>query len=177
METTFIRLAGAATQDYLRKSLEVESVRGYFEGSRFRKSVYMVVGLKIAKGAKVSTGSARSKEAVAKLMADGTGAGILVKLGPEAQMKVGRDESLDWRDENSFVFAYRLRKITCKKGKLLGDEAFNKGAFLDAEKKAGEGETELYYLIDEADTDVGPDPSSLRSTVADEDDVVIHPVT
>ncbi|KAH7410616.1 hypothetical protein BKA64DRAFT_661347 [Cadophora sp. MPI-SDFR-AT-0126] len=176
VETTFIKPSGAATQDYLRKSLESEGVRGYLEGSRFRKSVFIIVGLKIAKGAKVHTGSARSKDGVANLMVDGTGAGLPVKVGPEVEAKVGMDESMEWKDEKSFVFAYRLRKVTCKKGKLAEDTAFNKGAFLDGEKKAREEETELHYLIEDEDTDEAPDGMSLKTTVADEDDVVIHPI-
>lgn len=176
VDTTFIKPAGAATQDYLRKSLESEGVRGYFEGSRFKKSCFMIVGLKIAKGAKVHTGSARNKDGMAKLMVDGTGAGLPVKVGPEVEAKVGMDESMEWKDEKSFVFAYRLRKVTCKKGKPAEDTAFNKGAFLDGEKKAREEETELHYLIEDEDTDVVPDGMGLKSTVADEDDVVIHPI-
>jgi hypothetical protein len=176
VETTFIKPAEAATQDYLRKSLESEGVRSYFEGSRFRKSVFVIVGLKIAKGAKVNTGSAGSKGGVAKLMVDGTGAGLPVKVGPEVEGKVGMDESMEWKDEKSFVFAYRLRKVTCKKGKLIEDTAFDKGAFLDGEKEAREEDTELQYLIEDADTCVAPNGMSLQSTVADEDDVVIHPM-
>jgi hypothetical protein len=32
------------------------------------------------------------------------------------------------------VFGYQLRKIGCKKGKMVQDEEFNKGAFLDAKR-------------------------------------------
>jgi hypothetical protein len=76
VQTTFLKPTGLATKSYIRQSLEVEGVKEYFEGSRFRKSVYMILGLKIAKGAKFSIATGNSKEAVAKLMIDGTAAGM-----------------------------------------------------------------------------------------------------
>jgi hypothetical protein len=42
------------------------------------------------------------------------------------------------------VFAYRLRKIIYKKGKIVEDMEFTKGAFLDLKSsKGGKGEKEL----------------------------------
>jgi len=154
--TTFIQPAGKETKEYIQKSVEVDGVREYFEGSRFRKSVYMIVGLKIAKGAKISHGLKKSKEGVLDLMADGSAVGIPAQVGPKFEHKKETGEGMKWEDEKSFVFAYRLRKITCKKGKVKEDEAFAKGAFLDAGSgltKAAE-EEEVHYLIEEEDVDI-----------------------
>jgi len=54
IETTFMQPMGKETQQYLRESLASSDVQAFFEGSRWRKCVYMIVGLKIAKSAKFS---------------------------------------------------------------------------------------------------------------------------
>jgi hypothetical protein len=152
IETSFIKPAGKETKEYMRTCVADEDVQQFFEGSRFKKSVYMIVGLKIAKGTKMSKGSERSRETTAKLMVDGTAGGMPLKVGPQAEVKGGSTESTKWKDEKSFVFAYRLRKISCKKGKIIDDVEYNKGAFPDLESnKAGKGETELHYLVEEED--------------------------
>lgn len=148
--------------------MEDENVQAYFEGSRFSKSVYMIVGLKIAKGAKVSKGSERNRETTAKLMLDGTAGGVPFKVGPQAEVKGKREESTKWRDEKSFVFAYRLRKITCKKGKVVKDVEYNKGAFLDLESsKGGKGDRELHYLLEDVDVELEGKASEKISEVED----------
>jgi len=147
--------AGKETREYLRSCIEDEEVQAFFEGSRFRKNVYMIVGLKIAKGAKVNRGSEISRETTANILVDGTAGSIPLKSGPQAEVKGERKESTEWRDEKSFVFAYRLRKITCKKGKIIEDVDFNKGAFLDLESSRGvKRSKDLYYLIEDIDLEV-----------------------
>lgn len=47
-------------------------MRGYFGSRRFRKSVYIIMGWKIAKQAGISIGVARSKNAKVELVLDGT---------------------------------------------------------------------------------------------------------
>ena len=58
---------------------------------------------------------------------------------------------------------------------MVGDEAFNKGAFLDLEGKADGKEPELHFLVDEDDAGVTLDGVDLESTVVDEGEVVLHP--
>ncbi|PVH78961.1 hypothetical protein DL98DRAFT_533493 [Cadophora sp. DSE1049] len=114
----------------------------------------MIVGLKIAKGARIASGVERSRETVVKLMADGTAAGIPAKIGPEVEVGTGGKEMVKWRDEKSFVFAYRLRKIICKKGKIVNDAEFNKRAFLDLDSRKKGKEDEVHYLVEEEDVGV-----------------------
>jgi hypothetical protein len=101
IETSFIKPAGNETKEYMRTCVAGEDVQQFFEGSRFRKSVYMIVGLKIAKGIRMSKGSERSRKTIAKLMVDGTAGGIPLKVGPQAEVKGGRTESTEWKDEKA----------------------------------------------------------------------------
>lgn len=170
LETTFMRPSGEGSKEFIRECVESDGVREYFEGSRWRKAVYMIVGLKIAKGARISKGSKRSKEGALDLMADGTAVGLPgVKVGPKVEGKVERGKGVEWEDEKSFVFAYRLRRIVCRKGKVRNDEAFSKGAFLDAGSGEGEGEDEVRVLVGEED--VGAEEGSGNVFAEEEIDV------
>lgn len=170
LETSFIQPSGGESKEFIRRSMENEGVREFFEGSRWRKCVYMIVGLKIAKGAKISKGSKKSKDGALDLMVDGTAVGVPgVKVGPKVEGKVERGEGVEWEDEKSFVFAYRLRKIVCKKGKVKSDEAFSKGAFLDAGSGENGDESEVNVLVGE--DDVGAEEGS--GIVFAEDEIAI----
>jgi hypothetical protein len=172
IETSFIKPAGIETKQYIKTCVEDEDVLAYFKGSIFKKSVYIIVGLKIAKGAKVSIGSERSRETTAKAMVDGTAGGFPFKAGPQAEVKGERKGSTKWKDEKSFVFAYRLR--TCMKGKIVKDVEFNKGAFLDLESSTGgKGDKELHFLVDEEDVDI---EGNARTKGSEEEDTFMWSV-
>lgn len=138
----------------------------------------MIVVLEIAKGAKVSKGSERNRETTAKMMVDGTGAGVPVKTGPEVEVKGEKKESTQWRDEKSFVFAYRLRKITCKKGEIVEEVELNRGAFLDLESSRSEkGGKELHYFVEDKDADLEGNVGEKISEDEDgEEEVFMWPV-
>jgi hypothetical protein len=176
IETSFIKPSGKETKEYMRSCVEDEDVQAFFEGSRFKKSVYMIVGLKIAKGAKISSGAKKSEETTAKVMVDGTAGGVPVRVGPQVEVKRERRERVAWRDEKSFVFAYRLRKITCKRGIIVDDVEFNKGAFLDLKSSEGrKGSKDLHYLVEE---DIGLEGNAGKKAneVEDGEELFIWPV-
>jgi hypothetical protein len=169
IETSFIKPSGKTTQEYIRSCVEDEDVQSFFEGSRFKKSVFMIVGLKVAKNARITTGIEVSKEIVAKMMVDGAAAGMQVKVGPQAEIKAQKKESTEWRGEKSFVFAYRLRKITCKKGKIVENTEFNKGAFLDLWSETDKkGDVVLHYLVQE--DDAGPEEVTNKEVTSENND-------
>jgi hypothetical protein len=120
----FLKPAAAATQKYEEEPRD-RGREGYFKGSRFRKSVDIIVGLKIAKGQRLKPGQRGAKRIWRSW--------LLIVLRRELRLrwptggeKVDKEEMMEWKDEKSFAFAYWLRKITCKKGKLVADAAFNK---------------------------------------------------
>jgi len=129
----------------------------------------MIVGLKVAKNARITTGIEESKEIVAKMMVDGAAAGMQVKVGPQAEIKAQKKESTEWRGEKSFVFAYRLRKITCKKAKIVENTEFNKGAFLDLWSETDKkGDVVLHYLVQE--DDAGPEEVTNKEITSENND-------
>jgi hypothetical protein len=110
-------------------------------------------------------------------MVDGTSAGLPVKAGPQVEVKGERKENTEWKDEKEFIFAYRLRKTTCKRGKVVEDVEFNKGAFLDFESsKSWKSDTELHYFFEDEDIDLEGNVGEKLSEVEDGGEVFMYPV-
>ncbi|KAI9668912.1 MAG: hypothetical protein M1829_005224 [Trizodia sp. TS-e1964] len=142
LDTTFISVAGAAAKAYIRSCVETEYVEAYLRGRMFRKSLYVVVGIKVARGARVEAGSG---------------------------------ERMAWRDEKSFVFGYQVRKVWCRKGEMVRDREFGKGAFLDAEQSEEERE-ELVFDVGEEDVGIEEGDSAAFESWEDEGNVFLLPV-
>ena len=115
------------TPKYVQESVLSEPVAQFIAASDFKKPIYMITGIKIARGADVAL--AKSKEAGAHVRAgvDGTPAGTPVAAGPEVTISSKDSEKTSYGGSSDFVFAYRLRKIFYEKGQVRDDE-YNKGA-------------------------------------------------
>ena len=118
------------TMEYYTQSVLAPSVAEYIVETKFKKSIYMITGVKIARGADVE--QARSKEAGThlKVGVDGTTAGSPVAAGPEVTISSSKTETTSSKGSSDFVFAYRLREIYYSKGKVKHRE-HNKGALQD----------------------------------------------
>lgn len=113
---------------YLEACVKSDYVHAYFEATGFRKPLFMIVGIKIAKGAKVASEMKREIEGEAKVGVDLTALAAPVTLGPEGSLKRTRERSVKWAGSTDYIFAYRLVKIRCKKGGNFGIDDCNKGA-------------------------------------------------
>jgi hypothetical protein len=140
VDTSFMWLAPAAAKSYIQQSVDLMGVKRFLAAGRFRKPVYMITGIKVARGVSVNCEDKGEKGGTVKAMVDGTGMGIPLKAGPEAEVSSKKVKDTAFEGSDDFVFAYQLRKITCSKKKPLKDEGYAKGAMFDAgstESKAG----------------------------------------
>ena len=129
------------TMEYYTQSVLAPSVAEYIVDTKFRKSIYIVTGVKIARGADVE--QARSKEAGTHLKAgvDGTATAAPVAAGPEVTISSSKSETTSSKGSSDFVFAYRLREIYYSKGKVKHRE-HNKGALQDVGGTSTKGSRE-----------------------------------
>lgn len=123
LDTEFVE----PTAKYVKESVLSDSIAQYIITNDFKKPVYMVTGVKIARGADVAL--AKSKEAGTHMRAgvDGTPGGIPGRAGPEVTISSKDSEKTSFGGSSDFVFAYRLRKIFYEKGQVRNTE-YNKGA-------------------------------------------------
>lgn len=134
------------TTEYYTQSVLEPSVADYIAETKFRKSIYMITGVKIARGADVKQES--SKEAGTHLKAgiDGTTTAAPVAVGPEVTISSSKSETTSSKGSSDFVFAYRLREIYYSKGKFKHRE-HNKGALQDVGGSSTKGSTEDVSVI------------------------------
>lgn len=137
--------------EYLAQSMGLRTVRAFVNRSRVRgKSVYMVTGVKIAKGAGIESSRGRRVDVGFKGGVDGSGVGVPVGGGPE--VKVGRELStgLSVGRSDDFVLAYKVVKVSVKRDGRIVDREFNKWALMDGYGggKGNEWEIEDLDVVD-----------------------------
>ena len=163
------------TTEYYTQSVLVPSVAEYIVEPKFKKSIYMITGVKIARGADVE--QARSEEAGAHLRVgvNGTTALFPVAAGPEVTISSSGSETTSSKGSSGFVFAYRLREIYYSKGKVKHRE-HNKGALQDlsgsSTKKSEENVSVIppLEILGYAGEDVSGEGSAVSKEVAVDED-------
>ena len=154
LETKFFQ----PTDDFLDKIVLLPQVLRTLTESKYRKPVYMITGVKIARGAMVRREVAGAWRSSAKAGIDGepTGLPIDMTVGGEALKTTKEKESFS--NSSDFVFAFRLRQIFYKKGRerRIRNRDYTDGALFatgSEENNAGEAKVSVLGL---ANSDVTP---------------------
>lgn len=161
---------------FVKESVLAPAVEEFIRQNNFKKPVYMITGVKIARGADVAL--TRSRESGTHLRAgvDGTTAGAPATAGPEVTISSTNSETTRFGESFDFVFAYRLREIYYEKGQVKHKEC-NKGALQGTDDGSPEkaDETSLsspsLEISGLAEEDVSGEDLAIREDLAvDEDD-------
>ena len=168
------------TDEYIEETLQCPKVVQFAAKSRYRKPLFMITGVKIARGANISREVIKARELSAKVGVDGMPGGVpvVVAVGGEVSELLREKEKFD--APSDFVFAFRLRKIFYEKGSVQHRE-FTKGALFglgDGEDNDDDGEAAIEVLgpanRDTIAEDFKNDPAlkdgALRSLDAVDDD-------
>ena len=167
-------------EEFIGEVLKGEKVRRFMEMRGVWKGVFMVVGIKVARGWSEGVSSeVKGMRGKVKVGVDGlVVGGVPVRVGPKGEVKREVKHGISWEmggeedgeGDEGFVFAYRLVRIK-KRGKEGGFEEkdFNKGALFEDEVtdendeenqwewedvRNGEGEGEDGRAVDVVDDDV-----------------------
>ena len=99
------------SQDYVQNSVLQPEALKYLAQHRYRKSLYMIVGIKVAFNAEIIYERKHGREGGLNAVIPGAVTGIPVDLG--ANFRKGSTNLTYERKHipDSFVFAYRLREI------------------------------------------------------------------
>ena len=117
--------------EYVQKSVLQAEVLKYLAQHRYRKSLYMIVGIRVGCDAEVIHERKLGNGGKLSVAAPGSLTGIPVDFGAEIKAKSVDDYYERKHIPSSFVFAYRLREIRYfKKNDLIRDSVFTKGAEL-----------------------------------------------
>jgi hypothetical protein len=102
-------------EGYLESALKTPKVRHFIEKSRVRKPVYMVTGLKIARGGRINTREAIAQGMTLGLSLDGIALAAPIEVGPQMEIRTKKTESTSWEGSDDFIFGYRLSKMKLRK--------------------------------------------------------------
>jgi hypothetical protein len=146
LETAYFR----PDDDYYAQVLSDTGVQAYLEVHRWRKPVYLVTGIKIARVATVTTQNSTDREMKMELKADATMVGVPLDAGPELSTESTKAKGTSFGGSTDYIFAYRLTRMKPRKrGETSEEKAFVKGAVYDM--GADENKTKLRdrFIIEE----------------------------
>lgn len=132
LETKFFEPNAA----YIENSLKAEGVVAYISATRFKKPVYMVTGVKVARGASVTSKTLNGYEAMLKAGIDGTTlTGVPISGGPKVETNSTKEQEVKFDNGSDYVFAYRVVKIQLSKdGNVKGHKDYVKGALFGTDE-------------------------------------------
>lgn len=118
-------------EEFIRKSLSAPGVVRYLERTLFRRSVYMIVGIKTVRGAAIKKSAARSVDVQVEGEVDGTSfTGVPFSFGPKIGLGSSCSDSSSFQSSSDFVFAFRLRKVRVTPREVVQKD-YNRGAYFD----------------------------------------------
>ncbi|KAK4206458.1 hypothetical protein QBC37DRAFT_300760 [Rhypophila decipiens] len=155
--------------EYLERSMANPDVRAYISGSGYAP-VYIVTGLKTARGPSVKMSDATKLSITAELGLQNRGGVIDVEFGPKLDTSKKLRQEMGFEDSTDFIIGIRLRKVAYAKywwnrtpGGLRSEE-FNKGATMadetvfkmDHEKVVdlGDGSEGAVHVVEEEEEPV-----------------------
>ncbi|KAF2865205.1 hypothetical protein BDV95DRAFT_599866 [Massariosphaeria phaeospora] len=108
LQTTFIE----PTNEYIERSIQRPEVQAALQGKLVGNAVYIITGLKIARGASYARATGRSCRVSSGISIDASAlAGVPVSAGPEVGTQASKHESEACGLCSDVVWAVRMRKI------------------------------------------------------------------
>jgi len=138
----------------MEDSVNEEYVRAYLEVTGFRRPVYMITGLKIARGSVVETSLKKENGSEMKVGVNLAAVGAAVELGPKGSWKNDKESGAGWSKSTDYIFAYRLSRIKSKKDGSYSAEEFNKGAVFGKDSDEEEDTFEQQFDMVEYEDEV-----------------------
>lgn len=123
---------------YIYVSLQDSDVQEYLDASWFEKPVYMITGLKIARGASAETAKEVEYQVQGETSVNVAPAGVPGTAGPSGKSVSRSRETAGFTGASDFIWAYRLIRIFKRKDDNVSQESYNKGALYGVD----EGEEE-----------------------------------
>ncbi|KAF2106154.1 hypothetical protein BDV96DRAFT_591532 [Lophiotrema nucula] len=106
------------TSNYISSCIALPDVDGYFRGGRYKKPVYLITGLKVAKGVTVKV--ERSHNIEGKISAGINTPDGSVQVGPKAGAKVENTPGYAFTESSDIVVGIQCLKLYHHKTRLFG---------------------------------------------------------
>ncbi|KAG6359196.1 hypothetical protein INS49_012716 [Diaporthe citri] len=154
LETTYF----LPDDEYFDRVLSDLDVQAYFEVTGRRKPVYLITGLKIARGASASTETSTEKSTQAELKFDGTSSAIPINMGDEIDHDLKTTRGVSYSGSTDYIFAYRLTRIKPSRwGDGSKNKAFVKGAAFGSDEEEDVTDIKARDAFDLEEVSLGDD--------------------
>lgn len=163
-------------KQYIEKSMNADEVETFMREEKYKTPVYMITGMKIARGATLESAEKRSVDAKASFRIDGAALGAPgVAFGPAIEHGRSREEETLFGGSSDFVLAYRLQKIWYKRDKkTIENKTFDDGAMFDTDedkKELAEREIEeVDAVVEDFKTSDALDGKGMKAVEQKDDD-------
>ncbi|PVH72790.1 hypothetical protein DL98DRAFT_520314 [Cadophora sp. DSE1049] len=155
----------------VQAGLEKPEIVAYMQRIKFdfRKRIYMITGVRIARGARSSSQSSKTRGGNAKLMVDITAVGgVPLKVGPEVEVTRENEGAYSFDGAHDFVYAYRVCEVHY--GKSVYTKSYNKGdSFADGKNAGEEGGGQEDNEEEDDDSDEEEPVQILVETIAEQE--------
>lgn len=159
--------------EYVEKCVRSPNVQDHIIKSRFRSNIYMVTGIKIARGASIASIRLRERGTYLHFGVNGAPLGLPLSIGPEASISSASTHSVSFDGASDFVFAFRLREIHYSQKQKVTHRSYDKGVLSgihDGTEDVAEVPTEEIDVLGPADKDLtGEDVDEEALSVLDDD--------
>lgn len=125
---------------YISQCMELPDVQDYLKGGNYKKPVFLITGLKVAKGTSVHLEEGTKFSAMAEIGLNNPG-GTNTKAGPRIKRILDNSRSISFTESSDIVVGIQCLKVHYKtglfsSGKKLSDELYTSGAtFVDSRHK------------------------------------------
>ena len=104
---------------YITQSLSTSPVLEFINKTDFKKRLYMIIGTKVAYGAKAGSSKTRGHDVDVSVSISGLPASVPIEGGPETSISTKRTTDVSFEESSPFVLAFRLREIRYSKRKNM----------------------------------------------------------
>lgn len=136
------------TLQYVDESIKAPAVQAYLREPKQRfapvVSLFLVTGMKLAKGARINYSTSGSTAVTGNIAIDVPPLGMT--FGPKGHWTRTNGDETEFNRDSEFIFAFRVKRL--RFGRKFTVEEYNKGAFLANDKHENDGETVLVDDID-----------------------------
>ncbi|KIW27753.1 uncharacterized protein PV07_07461 [Cladophialophora immunda] len=139
--------------DYVRNRLREPPIQLWLKGrSMFQsKSLYMITGVKIARGLVLYRKRTSQIEGAGEISFDATPLGVPVQVGLDGGYQAQSSSATTSSSSTDVVFTYQLRKIAIDHAGTVANEPYNKGAFMLVGPGASGGQQVLAFKLGDHD--------------------------
>lgn len=91
------------TQKFIFDSLQDEEVQAWGKELLWQRSLYMITGIKVARGVRMETVDVKTRDATVQLKLDGSGQAVPASVAPHVSTESKSGLALKWKESDDFV--------------------------------------------------------------------------